>query len=263
MLTQRAHSQKLIECLGDLRSNPLAVIKHLKTEYDTPWGLDFPKVIQQGYYLKQLEHEQGESTSIKILVLLFSDLCNSFNVKQNMTDHQLAVFSFDFFQNYSKGLNDDPSYTIEDVAIFCQQAKTGKYGKVYQSIDGSILNEWLAIYDRERYENYQRHLIQSEKLEAEMDREIKNPPSEETMSKFREKYQQVVNTLGQPIESDSEVARRQSERIGNKKKLFYGEGADEKDNEAKKVKATTDLPDKEKRLQEFWKLKLGNQQKDG
>lgn len=229
----KPHSSELLNAITT--NKPVLIAKHLKANFVTEKGIEFAKVIENGYNLKSMTTEFSELHTIVCITALFSDLLNYFNVKSNLTESQIDYFVYEFYENYTRGLHDDPSYTIEDVALFCQQAKSGKFGKVYNSLDGSILNEWIAIFDRERYEIYQRHLLQAEKIQSEKEREITTPPSEETVAKFRAKFKEVANTLGQPIIDENERMRRQKERVENKKKLFYGadfENAEQKMKEA-------------------------------
>lgn len=66
-----------------------------------------------------------------------------FNVGKSMTDEQTymtAELIVDTFYNLN----------IADINLIFKNAKLGKYGKIYDRLDGNIILEWFQIYFDER-----------------------------------------------------------------------------------------------------------------
>ena len=55
------------------------------------------------------------------------------------------------FQTASLLLDSYPAETIEDVLLCFKNAKQGRYGKIYNRIDGQIIFEWFKQYLDEKY----------------------------------------------------------------------------------------------------------------
>jgi len=73
------------------------------------------------------------------------------------------IVNFREFVNVGRGMNDVQTYetatlvlqyynylTIADINLLFQRAKIGKYGKLYDRLDGQIILDWFARYDAER-----------------------------------------------------------------------------------------------------------------
>ena len=87
--------------------------------------------------------EKGEIRLFAIMTLLIDDLLDFFSVSRTIGERQMAVTI--------KMIADDFYYfNTEDFKLCFDNAKRGKYGKIYDRIDGNVIYEWLQKYSQER-----------------------------------------------------------------------------------------------------------------
>jgi hypothetical protein len=96
--------------------------------------------------LTKLGKEQGNEKVIDVLSILIIEVLEWYNVKSSMSDNQILDASLMLFNEFKH-------YNIYDIGLCFKHGKTGKYGKVYDRIDGGILFEWLHKYDIDRTGN--------------------------------------------------------------------------------------------------------------
>lgn len=72
-------------------------------------------------------------------------------------------------------------FNIEDFKLCFNNAKRGKYGKVYDRIDGNIIYEWLQKYSEERVQmaypesSYRQEIVgKDERISNKRDTEFEN-----------------------------------------------------------------------------------------
>ena len=102
--------------------------------------------------LSILKKEAGDNVLRAFLVEALSDLIMFFNVGKTMNQQQLVQVVELITDNY---------YFLRPSELkYCfNQAKIGKYGKLYDRIDGSIIFEWIEKYLLEREEViYQKNI---------------------------------------------------------------------------------------------------------
>ena len=87
----------------------------------------------------------GETKSRALVVLFLSDLVKFFNVGKAMNDIQMA-------QTADLILEEFYYLNIEDFKLCFNMAKSGKFGKVYDRIDGQVIMDWLSMYKNMRIE---------------------------------------------------------------------------------------------------------------
>lgn len=93
--------------------------------------------------LAALKKERGEATARSVLVLIMNDMLDFFNAGNDMNDTQVAL-TVDFI------LEEYPYMQADDITLCFRNAMKGKYGKLYNRIDGQIIMGWLREYNRER-----------------------------------------------------------------------------------------------------------------
>lgn len=71
-----------------------------------------------------------------------------FNVK-DMSDVQATQTASLFIEQF-------PMETFEDLLICLKNAKIGKYGKIYNRIDGQLIFTWFREYLEEKYERFEQ-----------------------------------------------------------------------------------------------------------
>lgn len=93
--------------------------------------------------LAEIMKEKGEKTTIKVVELWISDLNDFLNVSRKMNPaqiHQTAVMILDEFYYFN----------LADINLVFTRAKKGKFGNLYESIDGMKIFNWFEQYNDER-----------------------------------------------------------------------------------------------------------------
>lgn len=85
----------------------------------------------------------GETDVKAVLVLMVIDHVKFFNIGKTMNESQVVETVKLMIQNYS-------GYKLEDFIACFNNRKLGKYGKLYDVMDGSVILQDLALYDSER-----------------------------------------------------------------------------------------------------------------
>ena len=91
--------------------------------------------------LSRIRRLRGEATARAVLVLIVNDMLDFFNA--DMNDRQVATTVDLILEEY-------PYMQADDVTLCFRRAMKGKYGKLYNRIDGQIIMGWLREYNRER-----------------------------------------------------------------------------------------------------------------
>ena len=93
--------------------------------------------------LSVFRKEYGEQPLQAILVIILTDLIKFFNVGKSMGQEQLV-------QTIQLIIEDFYYFNIEDFKLCFNNAKRGKYGKIYDRIDGNVIYGWIESYANER-----------------------------------------------------------------------------------------------------------------
>jgi len=91
----------------------------------------------------ELDKETGNAFIRNFLNIVLVDLVNFFNVGKSMNHEQIIVTAGMIVDDYCM-------LKPDDLKLCFDNAKKGKYGKVYDRIDGQIIFEWLELYLEER-----------------------------------------------------------------------------------------------------------------
>ena len=86
----------------------------------------------------------GDANLAKLIIILIEDLVNFFNVQRPMNEDQITDLAFDL-------MNAMRYHRFEEIVAFFEGIKKGKYGKVYERLDASII--WEMFIGREGEEN--------------------------------------------------------------------------------------------------------------
>ncbi|MCM1031596.1 MAG: hypothetical protein NC410_09190 [Oscillibacter sp.] len=124
--------------------------------------------------LSVFKKEYGEQSLQAILVIVLNDVIKFFNVGKTMDLEQVV-------QTILLIMEDFYYFNIEDFKLCFNNAKRGKYGKVYDRIDGNIIYEWLQKYSEERVQtaypksSYRPEVAsKDERISNKRDREFEN-----------------------------------------------------------------------------------------
>lgn len=113
--------------------------------------------------LAVIRKENGETTTLAVLVIILNDLAKFFNVGKTFNDYQIAETCKLILQEYY-------FLKIEDFKLCFDGMKTGKYlpgGQLFDRLDGNIILTALNTYSEERIQ--QAEIISNEKHKAMMD----------------------------------------------------------------------------------------------
>jgi len=91
----------------------------------------------------------GEAVTVSVIVKLLSDIIRFVSVGKSMNDYMLAETAKLILQNYY-------FLKIEDFKLFADYFKAGKYGQLFDRLDGQIILLALQKYADERIEVAER-----------------------------------------------------------------------------------------------------------
>lgn len=142
--------------------------------------------------LSILKKDAGENILRAFLVEALSDLIMFFNVGKTMNQQQLVQVVELITDNY---------YFLRPSELkYCfNQAKIGKYGKLYDRIDGSIIFEWIEKYLLERDEViFQKNIVLQKQTTQE------NINVFESLSKLNIDLRQFVEPVKKEVYKNNE-----------------------------------------------------------
>lgn len=93
--------------------------------------------------LATIKKYQGENSMKSVLVVLLKMTVDFFNLGKGMNDKQLVSTAGLIYSEYF-------FLTIGDIKVCLRNAMLGKYGQLYDRIDGSIILDWFNRYNEER-----------------------------------------------------------------------------------------------------------------
>lgn len=132
---------------------PLEVAKNLKL-YQEGGIIRYDKVlsIPLADRLPSLVNQYGEKKIHGIITVMLTEFCHSFNVVRPMTSEQIIQCAYEIIIS-----SEEDYLSIEDVAIFFQGAKQGKYGKpVFDHLDQQVIFVMFEAYREIRHQEYMR-----------------------------------------------------------------------------------------------------------
>lgn len=101
--------------------------------------------------------EGDDRLSVAYLVKLINEIVEHFNIGKTMNDMQVMNTAKFILAEYGQ-------YKLDDFVFCFDRAKKGKYGIVYDRIDGHILFEWIEKYLHERFEEVENIRINEKKV---------------------------------------------------------------------------------------------------
>lgn len=117
----------------------------IKSEYAPGGVVDIEKILDEGTETAVWCARLGKAYMIKFLIVLISDLRNSFNVSRPMNEGQIIELAEDF-------INDLWFIKFEEFPAFFEGIRRGTIGKVYERLDGPLIWEFWDIYATRRME---------------------------------------------------------------------------------------------------------------
>lgn len=99
-------------------------------------------------HIEDLIRFTNEKDVLKAIAGVILMAAEYFNVK-DMSDVQAS-------QTASLYIEQFPMETLEDLVICLKNAKMGRYGKIYNRIDGQLIFTWFREYLEEKYERFEQ-----------------------------------------------------------------------------------------------------------
>lgn len=93
--------------------------------------------------LGMLVKEWGENRARAVVVLLLEEVVSFFNASNTMEDTQVAFTTDMIIEEY-------PYFKVDDMKLALRNGMKGKYGEIYNRLDGSVIMGWLRKYNMER-----------------------------------------------------------------------------------------------------------------
>ena len=101
-------------------------------------GVTLEKAIQ-GTTIRNLIREIGDTTLLVALAGMILQTAGFFNIGKSINDEQALDTASLLIDSY-------PHETIEDFTLMFREAKKGKYGELYNRLDGQIIFKWMSAY---------------------------------------------------------------------------------------------------------------------
>ena len=110
--------------------------------------------------LAKMRKEQGESRTRKMVEMWISDLNDFLNISRKMSPQQIRQTASMIIQEYYY-------YNLADINLVFTRAKKGRYGNLFESLDGMKIFSWFDQYDHERAEAaYSEALREHDRLKS-------------------------------------------------------------------------------------------------
>jgi hypothetical protein len=131
-------------------------------------------------YIKKYE---GIESVKRLLTNAIDQLQTYFSLERIMTPYQIEMSVEIIEENFYY-------FSPEDFRKCFRGAMSGKYGKIYNRLDGAVIMEWLRAYDIERTEIIVQEQMQKQKDEAKeiMSTESFNTAMQKIMDDLSAKY---------------------------------------------------------------------------
>lgn len=93
--------------------------------------------------LAELKKDEGEDKVLSLLEIWILDINDFFNVQHKMKPNQIKETAIMILQDFYY-------LKVADLNMVFSNAKKGKYGNLYGSLDGSKVYQWFVQHDKER-----------------------------------------------------------------------------------------------------------------
>lgn len=213
-------------------------------------SINIPKVVEDGMPLVVMKNKFGLDNTAKIVAVLLTKFIKSFNVSKNMTEEQITDYAFTLVEENISGSYENPSLRIDDLMVFFETAKLGRYGRPFDYIDSALIESWLDNYWEERSRKYEQYILVDKwerksigverQIEAEkIPKEVIDKAVAEAISNIQKNSEKVTKVNIQEMEE------RRKKRITNQTRNLFKN--DEEYKEYLKIKEE----DEQRKLQKI------------
>jgi len=116
--------------------------------------------------LAELKRDSGEEKVLTLLEMWILDVNKFFNMNNKMSPVQIKQTALMVLQDFYY-------FKIADINYLFTQAKKGKYGEMYGSLDGSKIYRWFESHDIERSEEKYFNSLKQHDIEMQNERNAK------------------------------------------------------------------------------------------
>lgn len=174
--------------------------------------------------LAYIKKHEGIAPVQKILKTAIDQLQTYFSLDRVMTPYQIEMTVEIIDENFYY-------FSPDDFRKCFRGAMSGKYGKIYNRLDGAVIMEWLRAYDIERTELIVKEQMQKNKEEAKeimsaesFDKAMKNLIDEISSKHKRKDYEPYESKLS-PFEKQV-ISEFDSLRGSNRFAVYQGKEMD-------------------------------------
>lgn len=121
------------------------MIKHY-TEYNRP---KFDELLKVKERLPDIVKAAGASKIGELLMAEITKFVQAYTVVRPMNNDQIAECAFALIST-----SDEDRLSLQDIIVFFDGAKQGKYGRVLDHIDQHVIFEMLEMYREERHRQF-------------------------------------------------------------------------------------------------------------
>ena len=124
----------------------LSTMKNFPKVFDTLEIRDFDDVFNTNFSsLRRIKKYQGGEMVTLLIIKMITDLTASFNISPKLSPMQIRTVSQMILRQYHR-------FNIADFRLCFDNVLMGKYGKIYNRLDVSVILQWLKDYDEEQTE---------------------------------------------------------------------------------------------------------------
>ena len=183
---------------------------------------NYCKAISTGTSLRRLKETLGIKEAVKIVSSLLTSFCKGFNVAKNMNEEQIVDYAIHLIESNQNGSAECPSLRIEDLMIFFELAKFGKFGQVKVSLDGQVVEMWLDSYfeqSRDEWQNEEKKQIHND----DFYKQVETDANLDRALAIKNAITRIRDIVSENIEEDKKteaerIEQNRKERVDKKKK---------------------------------------------
>jgi hypothetical protein len=153
----------------------------------------------QGTTIRNLVKQMGDTTLLVALSGMILHTANYFNLTKSMNDDQAIDTASLLIDTY-------PHETIEDFTLMFREAKKGKYGELYNRLDGQMIFKWMGLYleEKARFREKQHQILKSGTNDTTDLMQIVLEKGSETAKSSQEPKKSVIDALKAGIDFEQD-----------------------------------------------------------
>jgi len=110
-------------------------------------------------------YRENPRKTIDLLVVMIVMMQDFLDVTEKMEDKHVNDLAVTIISDFG-------SLTLEDVALCLKNGKTGKYGKLWNRINGSVVYQWLTAYTDDQSRRFQDVMSERHEIVKDYQRQV-------------------------------------------------------------------------------------------